>query len=110
MPDRTWKATERRIAALLGGQRVPVSGRGRGDQPDIAHPTLSIECKHRRTLPGWLLEAVAQAEAANTGGKVSMVALHRAGDRHDDALAVLRLRDVAALVGGGETRGSMGDG
>jgi len=30
MPDTRWKATERRIAALLGGRRVPVSGRGRG--------------------------------------------------------------------------------
>ncbi len=38
MPDKRWKATERRITALLGGKRVRVSGRGRGDQPDIAHP------------------------------------------------------------------------
>ncbi len=26
MPDKRWKATERRIAALLSGRRVPVSG------------------------------------------------------------------------------------
>ncbi len=105
MPDRAWKQTERRIAAMLGGERVPVSGRGRGDAPDVAHDLFSIECKHRRTLPGWLLEAVAQAEAACVGGKVPLVVLHRAGDRHADALAVLRLRDVTALVGGERRKG-----
>ena len=101
MPDKAWKATERRIAATLGGTRVPVSGRGRGDVPDVAHARFSIECKHRRTLPGWLLEAMAQAEAASARGRVPLVVLHRAGDRHGDALAVLRLRDLARLSGAG---------
>ena len=44
MSDTRWKATERRIAALLGGRRVPVSGRGRGDQPDVAHPWSYCAC------------------------------------------------------------------
>jgi hypothetical protein len=50
MSDTRWKATERRIAALLGGRRVPVSGRGRGDQPDVAPPWFSLEVKDRDTL------------------------------------------------------------
>nr|MBA3415748.1 hypothetical protein [Chloroflexia bacterium] len=70
MPDRAWKQTERRIAAMLGGERVPVSGRGRGDAPDVAHDSFSIEVKHRQTLPGWLLDALAQAEAASAGNRV----------------------------------------
>ncbi len=37
MPDTRWKATERRVATVLGGKRVPVSGRGRGDAPDVGH-------------------------------------------------------------------------
>ena len=90
MPDKRWKATERKIAALLGGRRVPVSGRGRGDQPDIAHPWLAIECKDRATLPAWLLDALAQAEGSASADQLPVTVLHRAGDRHDRALMVLR--------------------
>jgi hypothetical protein len=91
MADKRWKATERRIAALLGGRRVPVSGRGRGDAPDIAHPWLSVECKDRATLPAWLLDALAQAEASATPDQLPVAVLHQAGDRHDRAVVVLRL-------------------
>jgi hypothetical protein len=34
---KDWKQAERRIADLLGGQRIPVTGRQRGDTPDIEH-------------------------------------------------------------------------
>ncbi len=91
-----WKETERRVAALLGGSRVPVSGRGRGDAPDIAHPYLSIECKHRKSVPRWLLEAMNQASAAARDGQVPTVIVHRHGGRHAEDLVVLRLADVAA--------------
>jgi len=96
MTDKRWKATERRIAALLGGRRVPVSGRGRGDAPDIAHPWLSLEVKDRATLPAWLLDALDQAEGAAIPAQLPAAVLHRAGDRHDAALVVLRLSDFAA--------------
>jgi len=89
--DKRWKATERRIAALLGGRRVPVSGRGRGDQPDIAHPWLALEVKDRATLPAWLLDALDQAEKSATPAQLPVAVLHRAGDRHDHALIVVRL-------------------
>jgi len=100
MGDKRWKATERRIAALLGGKRVPVSGRGRGDQPDIAHPWLSLEVKDRATLPLWLLDALDQAEKSATADQLPVAVVHRAGDRHDQALVVLRLADVVAWCGG----------
>jgi hypothetical protein len=64
MPDTPWKAAERRIAAILGGRRVPVSGRSRGDAPDIQHDWLSVECKNRATLPRWMLDAI-PAEPGN---------------------------------------------
>jgi hypothetical protein len=66
----TWKKSERRMAARMGGERVPVSGRQRGDQPDIAGATiaaipLSIEHKYgRRILSARLHEALDQADAA----------------------------------------------
>jgi len=37
MSRATWKRTERSIAGIIGGERVPVSGRQRGDQPDVRH-------------------------------------------------------------------------
>jgi hypothetical protein len=60
---KVWKACERHVAILLGGERVPVSGRARGDAPDIEHPELSIECKSRRRLPAWLEDVLRQAVA-----------------------------------------------
>ena len=66
----TWKASERRMAARMGGERVPVSGRQRGEQPDIAGASiagipLSIEHKYgHRILSARLHEALDQAEAA----------------------------------------------
>ena len=97
----TWKQAEREVAARLGGRRVPVTGRGRGDAPDVAHPTLSIEVKHRQDVPAWLLEAMAQAEAASRDGRVPVAVLHEGGRPYDDALCVLRLADLARLLAGG---------
>ena len=47
---KDWKACERKVAALLGGKRVPVSGRARGHSPDIEHERLSIEVKSRKSF------------------------------------------------------------
>jgi len=94
----TWKRTERAVAALLDGQRVPVSGRSRGDAPDIEHPILSIEVKHRQTIPVWLLEAMKQAKAASRDGQVPVAIIHHHGARHDDNLCVVRLVSLATLV------------
>lgn len=98
MSRSTWKGTERAIARLVGGERVPVSGRGRGDQPDVRHPLLSLEIKHRDRLPGWLVDAMAQADAAAEPGQVSCVVLHQHGQRHADNVCLLRLADVVRLV------------
>ncbi len=100
MSDTRWKATERRVASLLGGRRVPVSGRGRGDQPDVAHPWLALEVKDRATLPAWLLDALDQAEWSATPAQLPVAVLHRAGVRHDAALVVLRLAAFVAWCGG----------
>lgn len=95
-PD--WKRTERTIAGRLGGVRVPVSGRTRGDAPDVAHPRLAVECKHRATLPAWLLEAMAQAEACANPEQIPVAILHEHGRRHDVDLCVLRLADLCRLI------------
>ncbi len=99
-PD--WKRTERKIAAQLGGQRVPVTGRARGDAPDIRHAWLSIEAKHRAKLPEWLHDAMRQAEASQQAAQLPIVVLHESGQRHGQDLVVLRLADFTAWFGAGE--------
>jgi len=94
----TWKAVERAIARLLGGRRVPVSGRQRGDAPDIEHPFFSLEVKHRKELPDWILDAMEQAKSSKTGDKIPMVILHKKNTKFENSLAVLEIRDIIAIV------------
>ena len=93
MSERPRKRTERAIARRIGGRRVPVSGRARGDAPDVQHEIYFIEVKHRHMLPTWLRSAMAQACAAQRDGQVPVVVLHETGSRHEDDLVVLRLCD-----------------
>jgi hypothetical protein len=85
----TWKHAERQIAKWLNGRRVPVSGRA--GQPDVAHPWLSIEVKHRRRLPQWLTMALLQAEQAAAPDQLPIAVLYEAGERYGRSLVVLRL-------------------
>jgi hypothetical protein len=98
--EKAWKYAERRVAALLGGARVPVSGRGRGDAPDVHHPDLSIEVKSRKTLPAWLEDALKQAEASARDGQLPVAVLHGRRRRYGDALVVLRASELAKLLEG----------
>ena len=93
---KDWKACERKVAALLGGTRIPVSGRTRGHSPDIHHERLSIEVKSRRKLPAWLEDAMKQAEACAQVGQLPLIVLHQDGQRYEDALIVMRLKDLFA--------------
>ncbi len=98
---KDWKACERKVVEILGGIRVPVSGRQRGSTPDIEHPALSIEVKSRKTLPAWLLDALEQAQAASEDGRLPVAVLHQDRKPYRDALVVVRLEDFAKLVKGG---------
>jgi hypothetical protein len=94
------------VAARLGGRRVPVSGRTRGDVPDIEHPWLAIEVKARAVLPQWLQVAMEQAElsaaVAHQRGarqKLPIVVIHRHGQRNDDNFIVMRQRSFEEWFG-----------
>ncbi len=100
MSERAWKRTEREIAGVLGGKRVPITGRSRGDVPDVAHFWLSVEVKSRRTLPAWLLDAVSQARAAAAEHQLPVAILHEQGARHNSDLVVMRLSDFREWFGG----------
>jgi hypothetical protein len=102
--DKAWKNTERRIGALLGGERVPVTGRQRGSAPDVAHPMLAIEVKHRAVLPSWIRDAMQQAKASARGQQLPIVVLHQSGDPFLHAWVVLELSDFSTwLEGNGKT-------
>lgn len=96
MNRSSWKRTERAIAAILGGKRIPVTGR---KGPDISHPTLSVEVKSRTDFPGYLWDWLAQASDGADPSKVPVVVLHRAGRVHvDDDLVVLRLAHLVDVL------------
>lgn len=97
--NQTWKNTERKIAALLGGERVPITGRQRGSAPDIAHNWLALEVKHREYYPNWLHEAMDQAQQSKRGEQLPMVVLHQKGMPHLDNYCVLRLADFIEWFG-----------
>ena len=103
----TWKAGERAIAARIGGERVPVTGRSRGDAPDVRHPWLSVEYKHRKNgaYPRWLLEAMDQAEKAAKDDQLPIAILHTANQAHSRDLVVLRLGDFEEWFGVLQWRG-----
>ena len=93
---KDWKQAERRIAKLLGGRRIPISGRARGDCPDVEHPTLSIECKSRKKLPAWIEDAMKQAEASAKDEQLPVVVLHQDRAPYAESLVVLRLEGFAS--------------
>lgn len=101
MPDTTWKANERAIAARLGGERLSNHALGLRT-PDVETEWLSVEVKTRKALPAWLADAVSQAVDNASPGKLAVVVLHELRHRHDDDLVVLRLRDFEEWFGGTE--------
>jgi hypothetical protein len=59
MGEARWKAHERMVARLLGGQRLPVTGR---PSADVLTPQWAVEVKLRSRLPKWLERGLSQAE------------------------------------------------
>lgn len=98
---KDWKVCERKVASLMGGRRTPVSGRGRGDNPDIHHELFSIEVKSRKTIPAWLEDAICQAEASAKDGRLPVVVLHQDRAPYAESLVVVRLEDFANYLKGG---------
>lgn len=95
----TWKHVERQIARILGGERVPVTGRQRGSAPDIEHQWLSLEVKHRKALPAWMIDAMNQADASNNGEQLSAVVFHAKQMKYDDSIVMVRLSDFVEWFG-----------
>jgi hypothetical protein len=97
---RAWKARERAVALEFGGRRVPVTGRARGDAPDIMHPWLCIEVKAWENLPERVHDALHQAEACVVGDKLPMAVIVANGMATRDGLVVMRVKDFQSWFGG----------
>lgn len=103
MPDKAWKAFERRVAAYFGGQRNSLSGRNsKAGAGDVLHPILIIECKQRvRHTAVALWDATRDLDCA----RIPVVALSEKGRpgfwlliHSDDLLAVAAAHRANCLV------------
>ncbi len=104
---RAWKRDESEIARLLGGERVPVTGRQRGYQPDVQHPWLAIEVKSFSALPQRVADAMDQAEKAaayakrrEQRDKLPVAVIHGRSSHRANSLVVMRLDDFLDWFGG----------
>jgi hypothetical protein len=95
----TWKASERRVAADLHGQRIPVTGIDR-DGADVVTPLFHVQVKLRKSLPNWLWDWLNGIVGDADGhGKVGVLVLKRPRQRDAEGLVVLRYGDFVDLVG-----------
>ncbi len=94
-----WKSEERRVAAALGGTRLPNTGTG---QCDVRAGRYAIQVKARESLPAWLTGAVEQAERDADAGEIPVVVLSEVSQgRKARRLVVMALddwRDLADLT------------
>ena len=77
------------------------------DTPDVKSDWLSIEVKHRRALPQWILDALDKARRGASQEQLGIVVLHECGRRGEGDLVVMTVGDfrewfddAAALLGG----------
>lgn len=76
MPDKAWKAFERRIAKSLGTVRTPLSGgASRHTRSDTLHPDLYVECKTRKHSLVHTLFLLA-CKQAKVERKIPVMAMH----------------------------------
>jgi hypothetical protein len=104
MSEPRWKRHERLIARALGGERLPNTGR-RG--PDVVAGPWAIEVKTRRSLPRWLLAAIAQAEeGARVSGRLPLLVLVLAPGKRRKArrFALMPLEALTSWRGDGESK------
>ena len=93
---KTWKRAEKRVAEILGGQRVGNTGKA---TEDVRTRWLRVEVKTRKGFPLWIKRALAQVLRTTGPSQLGIVVLHEKGQRYDDSLVVLRLKDFQEWFG-----------
>ena len=98
MPDKAWKALERRIAGDHGVRRIPVTGER--DGADVRTPMFSIQVKLRKSVPKCIREwSDSIHRAAQRDGTTGVLIVKEPGKRDENALVILRYRDWCDLHG-----------
>ena len=106
MPDKSWKAFERRLAARVGGRRIPVTGER--DGADVIAPLFCYQAKLRKGVPGYLRDWLAGIVAAGQrAGSIGVVVWKAPRARDDDAVVILRLKDWQDLHGASGVSGAI---
>ncbi len=97
MANTPWKATERDVARLLGGERYPANSGGR---VDVESPTLVVQVKHvqRLSLAQLELLAVEMEQIGRERGKVGVVAVKRRAGRGHSTRTLIILTEAAFLA------------
>lgn len=72
MPEKRWKAQERRVARALNARRNPHDGSG---APDVENEWLVVEVKDRVGLPAWIMAALDRARAKAERKRLGLVAI-----------------------------------
>ena len=94
MSNKAWKNWERKVAKYIGGERVPITGRARGDVPDIKHNWLSPEVKYTASgMPQKWYQAREQSEASARDNQLPVQIYTEKGMTVGDAFIVMRLSD-----------------
>ena len=102
MPNKSWKAFERRVAKRVGGRRIPVAGER--DGADVVAGPFVYQAKLRRGMPSYLREWLRGITAAGErSGTTGVVVWKAPGARDDDAVVVLRLKDWQDWHGNDQT-------
>ena len=104
MPDKSWKAWERRVAKMFGGQRRGADyGDSRGGKNDIIVKGFSIECKLlKRPTYQQMYDACIQAESSAEEVidiPIAIVKKNRQGLKDEDALVIMRLKTFRDFFG-----------
>jgi hypothetical protein len=92
----TWKNSERKAARVLNGKRNSRRMNFSLSIPDIEHSVLSVECKYRKKISGFLNEGLKQAEGYYPD-KIPALVLKEKNMRGE--LNILRLSDFQDLFG-----------
>ena len=102
MSDKRWKAIERWWAKVLGGIRIPVTGRHSAAVRDISHRYWAIEVKYSNTPPSRILKGLQQAKkAAEThSGLIPVLcqSYHVKGKRDLNHMVTMELDDWLELA------------
>jgi hypothetical protein len=72
----------------LGGARTGCNGESRRD---VEHPDLSIEVKHRKKLPEWMHDAMAQA-VLEAEHRIPIVM------KYEDSYVIIKIKDFKEII------------